>query len=151
MRELDRQTLEGSLSAVSKPKFASKYAFESSRRDLHNELLCTVLEAQISLKSRYFFCKNMTLAKCAGVRCVDLGESFLFFPPRRELSNAYLLAKFGVDTAENEPYGVCNEPCKEPPALSLRKLPTSLGALISTTSAPPLSGGVNSVLLYWQK
>ena len=29
-----RQTLEGSFSAVSKPKFASKYAFESSRRDL---------------------------------------------------------------------------------------------------------------------
>ena len=30
-----RQTLEGSFSAVSKPNFASKYAFESSRRDLH--------------------------------------------------------------------------------------------------------------------
>ena len=26
---------------------------------------------------------------------------------RRELSNAYLLAKFGFDTAENEPYKVC--------------------------------------------
>ena len=26
---------------------------------------------------------------------------------RRELSNAYLLAKFGVDTAENEPSKVC--------------------------------------------
>ena len=36
-----RQTLEGSFSAVSKPNFASKYAFESSRRDLHNALLCT--------------------------------------------------------------------------------------------------------------
>ena len=35
------QTLQGSFSAVSKPKFASKYAFESSRRDLHNALLCT--------------------------------------------------------------------------------------------------------------
>ena len=33
-----RQTLEGSFSAVSKPNFASKYAFESSRRDLHNAL-----------------------------------------------------------------------------------------------------------------
>ena len=33
---------KGSFSAVSKPKFASKYAFESSRRDLHNALLCTV-------------------------------------------------------------------------------------------------------------
>ena len=38
-----RQTLQGSFSAVSKANFASKYAFESSRRDLHNALLCTVL------------------------------------------------------------------------------------------------------------
>ena len=37
-----RQTLEGSFSAVSTPKFASKYAFESSRRDPHNALLCTI-------------------------------------------------------------------------------------------------------------
>ena len=36
-----RQTLEGSSSAVSKRKFATKYALESSRRDLHNALLCT--------------------------------------------------------------------------------------------------------------
>ena len=40
------QTLQGSFSAVSKPNFASKYALESSRRDLHNALLCTVLNAQ---------------------------------------------------------------------------------------------------------
>ena len=32
------QTLEGSFSAVQKPNFTSKYAFESSRRDLHNAL-----------------------------------------------------------------------------------------------------------------
>ena len=32
----DRQTLEGSFSDVSNPNFASKDAFESSRRDLHN-------------------------------------------------------------------------------------------------------------------
>ena len=37
------QTLQGSFSAVSKPNFASKHALESSRRDLHNALLCTVL------------------------------------------------------------------------------------------------------------
>ena len=37
-------TLEGSFSAVSKPNFASNYAFESSRRDLHNALLCTALK-----------------------------------------------------------------------------------------------------------
>ena len=39
------QTSQGSFSAVSKPNFASKYALESSRRDLHNALLCTVLES----------------------------------------------------------------------------------------------------------
>ena len=37
------QTFEGSFSDVSKPNFASKYASESSRRDLQNALLCTVL------------------------------------------------------------------------------------------------------------
>ena len=39
------QTLQVSFSAVSKPNFARKYALESSRRDLHNALLCTVLES----------------------------------------------------------------------------------------------------------
>ena len=39
------QTLQGSFSAVSKPNFASKYSLESSRRDLHNALLCTALES----------------------------------------------------------------------------------------------------------
>ena len=33
----------GSISAVSKPNFATKYSLESSRRDLHSALLCTVL------------------------------------------------------------------------------------------------------------
>ena len=47
----ERQTLEGSFSAVSKRNFASKYAFESSRRDLHNALFCTGLQSQ-------FFCQN---------------------------------------------------------------------------------------------
>ena len=41
------QTLQGSFSAVSKPNFASKYSLESSRRYLHNALLCTVLESTI--------------------------------------------------------------------------------------------------------
>ena len=45
-----RQTLEGSFSAVSKPNFASKYAFESSRRDLHNALLCTALQSHFFVK-----------------------------------------------------------------------------------------------------
>ena len=55
-------TLKGSFSAVSKPNFASKYALESSRRDLHNALLCTVLNAQNfrqkSLKILLFFSPN---------------------------------------------------------------------------------------------
>ena len=41
-------TLKGSFSAVSKPNFASEYALESSRRDLHNALLCTVLVGSVS-------------------------------------------------------------------------------------------------------
>ena len=45
------QTLQVSFSAVSKPNFASKYALESSRRDLHNALLCTALKS-------HFFKKN---------------------------------------------------------------------------------------------
>ena len=44
-------TLEGSFSAVSKPNFASKYAFESSRRDLHNALLCTALKSHLKPRS----------------------------------------------------------------------------------------------------
>ena len=43
-------TLKGSFSAVSKPNFASKYALESSRRDLHNALLCTVLVGSVWVK-----------------------------------------------------------------------------------------------------
>ena len=39
------QASRGSFSAVSKPIFASKYSLESSRRDLHNALLCTVVES----------------------------------------------------------------------------------------------------------
>ena len=42
-------------SAVSKPNCASKYALESSRRDLQNALLCTVLVAQ------FFVWKSLTL------------------------------------------------------------------------------------------
>ena len=39
------QILEGLFSAVSKPMFASKFSLESSRRDLHNAVLRTVLES----------------------------------------------------------------------------------------------------------
>ena len=37
----------GSFSGVSKPKFASKYALESSRQDLQNALLCPVLVGSV--------------------------------------------------------------------------------------------------------
>ena len=33
-----------------KPNFASKYVFESSRRDLHNALLCTALKSTLFQK-----------------------------------------------------------------------------------------------------
>ena len=50
------QTSRGSFSAVSMPIFASKYSLESSRRGLHNALLCTVLQSQnFSQKSSTFF------------------------------------------------------------------------------------------------
>ena len=42
--------LKGSFSAVSKPNFASKYALESSRRDLQNALLCTGLVESVWVK-----------------------------------------------------------------------------------------------------
>ena len=52
-------TLEGSFSAVSKPNFASKYAFESSRRDLHNAILCTALQSQFFVKILPNFSQNL--------------------------------------------------------------------------------------------
>ena len=49
--------LAGSFSAVSKRNFARRYALESSRRDLHNALLCTALKSHFFLKMLEF-CKN---------------------------------------------------------------------------------------------
>ena len=43
--------------AVSKPNFARKYASESSRRDLQNALLCTVLESN-PFSNLNFFVEN---------------------------------------------------------------------------------------------
>ena len=39
--------------AVSKPNFARKYVFESSRRDLHNALLCTSLKSRTDPTGRH--------------------------------------------------------------------------------------------------
>ena len=44
------QTWRSSFSAVSTPIFASKYSLESSRRDLHNALLCTIVNSQNFVK-----------------------------------------------------------------------------------------------------
>ena len=41
------QTLQGSLSAVSKPVFAAKYSLGSSDHDLHDALCSTALNFQI--------------------------------------------------------------------------------------------------------
>ena len=66
------QTLQGSFSAVLKPNFASKYALESSRRDLHNALLCTALQPQRCQKIAEFFAKVLrNSAKLATVGCLS--------------------------------------------------------------------------------
>ena len=58
------QTFEGSFSAVSKPIFATKYSLESSRRDLHDALLCTALPPfffqKFSKFYQNFFAKNLS-------------------------------------------------------------------------------------------
>ena len=50
------QTLQGSFSAVSKPNVASEYSCESSRRDLHYALFCTVLQSQFRVNNLQTFC-----------------------------------------------------------------------------------------------
>ena len=69
------KTVQGSFSAVSQPNFASKYSLEfgsleSSRRDLHNALLCTPLHR--SLLSLFF------TAECFPIFCQFL-SNFLRF------------------------------------------------------------------------
>ena len=59
-------TLKGSFSAVSKPNVASKYALESSRRDLHNAHLCTVLESNPQKPGKTW--KEKSLAKTTSGR-----------------------------------------------------------------------------------
>ena len=111
------QTSRGSFSAVTKPIFASKYSLESSRRDLHSALLCTALQCHffvmISQKILNFakfskFSKNSEnfrkilaiFQKRCDFRVVQRSALYRFW---RELSNAFLLAKIGFDTAEIEP------------------------------------------------
>ena len=54
-----KQTLRDSFSAVSKPNLASKYSLESSRRDLHNALLCTVFQSRKPRKRKKKLCKGL--------------------------------------------------------------------------------------------
>ena len=49
---------------------------------------------------------------------------------RRELSNAYFLAKFGFDTAENEPFQVC--------PLSAYRSPRSMGSSKDLAAVQPV-------------
>ena len=56
------RTLSGSFSAVSKPIFASKYSLESSRRDLHNALLCKCLQ-----KVWRKFAEILRVERCKGI------------------------------------------------------------------------------------
>ena len=62
-RRAVRQTLQGSFSAVLKRNFASKYSLESSRRDLHNALLCTAQKSHFLLKIARNLQKNKTIIK----------------------------------------------------------------------------------------
>ena len=48
-----------SFSAVSKRSFASKCSLESSRRDLHNALLCTALESNPKKRGKPWGEKNL--------------------------------------------------------------------------------------------
>ena len=59
-----RQTLQGSFSAVSKRNFTSKNDFESSRRDLHNALLCTALKSHVFLKNLQQCCQKIANFTC---------------------------------------------------------------------------------------
>ena len=52
--------------------------------------------------------------------------------PRRELSNAYFLAKFCLDTAENEPCQVC--PTEHPRRLSPADFPICASELVGGAS-----------------
>ena len=58
IQKLIGQTWQGSFSAVSRPNFARKYALESSRRDLHNAVLCTALQSQFFSKLANIFLKR---------------------------------------------------------------------------------------------
>ena len=84
LRTLPPQTLGGSFSAVSKPNFARNYSLESSRRDLHNALLCTVFES-------HFFGQNF--AKGSSFFYIFCYFSEILLPPANPRGNFAFLKK----------------------------------------------------------
>ena len=65
-----------------------------------------------------------------------------FCRSRRELSNAYFLAKFRFDAAENEPSKVCPiEPSRSPREVRERLLPAAVAAAGRYRGAAPGRGG----------
>ena len=99
-RATTHHSFRGPFSAASTPIFATKYSFCSILRDLQNEL------AQFSKfckrKSRFSricrICKNVQNV----CNCFENSASS-FCRSRKMLQNEYLVAKIGVDAAENEP------------------------------------------------
>ena len=70
-----RQTLQGSFSAVSKPNFASKCAFESSRRDLRNAFLCTAF----GIHNRKLQLYNLNFCSNFAIFCLNFANSAKLF------------------------------------------------------------------------
>ena len=97
----ERANFTGHVLGCIETKFCNKYSLKSSRRDLHNALLKGPLHRfsnrKILTKFYQYFRKKCTFgAVLRSALCRS----------RREPSNAYLLAKFGFDTAENEPFTI---------------------------------------------
>ena len=81
--------MEGSFSAVSKPIFARKYALESSRRDLQNALLRTVLESNDSNpKNQENRGEKRTFSSASKP---NFARKYALESSRRDLHNALLL------------------------------------------------------------
>ena len=108
-------SFRGSFSAVSKPIFATKYAFFSIFRDLQDGLakfsqkLQNFGEFRKILQNFTKFCKFLQIFKNVDKKCKFL-QNFCrilqnvlvhFVDLEKCLKNAYLVAKIGFDTAEN--------------------------------------------------
>ena len=72
-------TSRGSFSAVSTPIFATKYSLESSRRDLHNALLCTVLDFYLISNVWIFLVKCLLFFLIFAKKIADFSKLLLNF------------------------------------------------------------------------